>query len=86
MTRPHLSHEPGHVSENVLQRYENRKPYILDEGEKQLTAQQRFEKVLGRLGNHRTSIINAIYSLEMMLADLDKDIALLESIRVKSKG
>ena len=59
--------------------------YELSEEEKHFTARERFEYALNRLHNQRISILSAMNMLEQQIEYTDHAIALLESIKLKSK-
>jgi len=60
--------------------------YELSEEEKHFTALERFEHALNRLHNQRISILSAMNMLEQQIEYTDHAIALLESIKLKSKA
>ena len=65
---------------------EERPAYELDENEKQMNANQRFEYAVVQLEGHRIRITNSMRELALLLSLIDEDIALLQSIKLKSKG
>ena len=60
--------------------------YELSDEEKHFTASERFEYALNRLHNQRISILSAMNMLEQQIEYTDHAIALLESIKLKSKA
>ena len=65
---------------------EARPAYELDENEKQMNANQRFDYAVVQLEAQRIRITNSIRELALLLSLIDEDIAMLQSIKLKSKG